>query len=66
LLIKPAGLIVASFALLACGGQAIKGQRLAETLVLASVLIAIVTLVFVCGIGVRIDLLPSLPVLLWS
>ena len=66
LLIMPAGLIVASFALLACGGQAIKGQRLAETLVLASVLIAIVTLVFVCGIGVRIDLLPSLPVLLWS
>lgn len=65
-LIQSAGLILASSALLLCGGYAIKGQRLLEVLLLAVVLIAVAVLVFVYGIGVRIDLLPSIPVSLWN
>jgi Tripartite tricarboxylate transporter TctB family len=64
-LIKPAGLIVASLALLVCGSQGVKGQRILETVYLSIALIAIVGIVFVYLIGVRIELLPSSAVFSW-
>ncbi len=66
ILIKPAGLILSSLALLLSGAQANKGNRAMETLLLGGVLIIGVALVFVYGIGVRIDLVPRMPVLPWS
>jgi len=65
-LIQPAGLIVAGLALLLCGSAALKGQRLGEVLLLAFILISVTALIFVYGIGVRISLLPNVPVLPWN
>lgn len=64
-LIKPAGLIIASLALLVCGSQGVKGQRLSETVSLSIGLTALVVIVFVYLIGVRIELLPSSAVFSW-